>query len=95
VECDILHIERKRDPSVVMVEIPFNMVRTRDPHNYCGTVVKAIIDGLVLAGAWPDDTPDQVGHMEPFLTLSSPYVWVHIFDAETYVLSPEGWKVAQ
>jgi len=33
--------------------------RRRDPHNYMPTV-KAIIDGLVDAGVWPDDTPEDV-----------------------------------
>lgn len=52
---------------VVQVTIPFNAKRRRDPHNYCGTVVKAVIDGLVSARAWPDDTPDYVGHRESIL----------------------------
>jgi hypothetical protein len=55
------------EPGVVTVAIPFSQNRRRDPHNYCGTVVKAVIDGLVLAGAWPDDTPEWVGHREPVL----------------------------
>lgn len=54
-------------PAVVQVWIPFNDKRRRDPHNYCGTVTKAIIDGLVMAGLWPDDTPEYVGHREPVL----------------------------
>jgi hypothetical protein len=54
-------------PGIVQVTIPFTSNRRRDPHNYCGTVVKAVIDGLVLAGAWPDDTPEWVGHREPIL----------------------------
>lgn len=54
-------------PSVVQVMLPVPDRRRRDPHNYCGTVLKAVIDGLVKAGAWPDDTPDYVGHREPVL----------------------------
>jgi len=54
-------------PSLVRVHIPFAQNRRRDPHNYCGTVVKAIIDGLVNAGAWPDDTPEYVEHLSPVL----------------------------
>lgn len=54
-------------PGLVRVHIPFSQKRKRDPHNYCGTVVKAVIDGLVMAGAWPDDTPEHVGHREPVL----------------------------
>lgn len=62
---------------IVHVKIPFRDMRRRDPHNYCGTVVKAIIDGLVEGGAWPDDTPEYVGHQEPLLYKgSSVIVWV-------------------
>ena len=51
----------------VRVTIPFAQNRRRDPHNYVGTVVKWIIDGLVYAGAWPDDTPEWVTVLEPVL----------------------------
>lgn len=54
-------------PLLVTVTIPFTTNRRRDPHNYCGTVVKAIIDGLVLAEVVPDDTPEWIGHREPHL----------------------------
>ena len=54
-------------PSLVRIHIPFRTKRRRDPHNYCGTVVKAIIDGLVQGGAWPDDTPQYVEHLSPVL----------------------------
>lgn len=54
-------------PSFVTVTIPFSTKRRRDPHNYCGTVVKSIIDGMVTAGAWKDDTPEYVRHIEPVL----------------------------
>lgn len=56
---------------VVQVTIPFGNRRRRDPHNYCGTVMKAIIDGLVEAGAWPDDNPEYVGHREPILVIGT------------------------
>ena len=59
--------QRPQPPSIVQVSIPFSSNRRRDPHNYCGTVLKAIIDGLVQGGAWPDDTPEWVGHREPIL----------------------------
>lgn len=62
---------RSLPPGIVQVHIPFKAKRRRDPHNYCGTVLKAIIDGLVVAGAWPDDTPEWVGHREPILTSGS------------------------
>lgn len=53
---------------VISLRIPFTTVRRRDPHNYCGTVLKAIVDGLVEGGVFPDDTPEHVGHREPVLT---------------------------
>ena len=56
------------DPAIVRVTIPFQKNRRRDPHNYCGTVLKAIIDGLVAGGCWPDDTPEWVDHVQPILS---------------------------
>lgn len=58
-------------PSKVTVTIPFKQNRRRDPHNYVGTVVKWIIDGLVYACAWPDDTPEWVTVIEPVLVKDS------------------------
>lgn len=56
-------------PSIVQVFIPFPQKRDRDPHNYCGTVLKAVIDGLVAEELWPNDTPEWVGHREPILII--------------------------
>ena len=53
-------------PAEVHTVIPFPVHRRRDPINYARTV-KAIVDGLVLAGAWPDDTPDYVTQHIPTL----------------------------
>lgn len=55
--------------STVRLTIPFDTVRVRDPHNYCGTVVKAVIDGLKQAKAWPDDSAEYVQHLEPRLVV--------------------------
>ena len=63
-------------PSVIQITIPVKDRRRRDPHNYCGTVLKAVIDGLVQAGAWPDDTPEYVGHREPILVVGAKHVVV-------------------
>lgn len=52
---------------IVSIVIPFERKPTADPMNLCGTVGKAVIDGLVAAGAWPDDGPAYVGHREPVL----------------------------
>lgn len=49
------------------VQIPVRGRRRRDPHNYTGTVVKAIVDGLVDAGFWPDDTGEHVTIVDPML----------------------------
>ncbi len=54
-------------PSTVHVTIPFVTNRRRDSHNYVGTVVKAIVDGLVQQGFWPDDTPEYVTVIDPTL----------------------------
>lgn len=43
----------------VRVTFPVNDNRRRDSDNPAPTV-KAIIDGLVLAGLWPDDSPEWV-----------------------------------
>jgi hypothetical protein len=56
-------------PAEVHVTIPFQKRRARDPINYARTV-KHIVDGLVLAGAWPDDTPDYVTQHIPTLVES-------------------------
>lgn len=56
-------------PSIVTASIPFDVARRRDPHNYSGTCLKSIVDGLVLAGCWPDDTSEWVRTLEPLLTV--------------------------
>jgi hypothetical protein len=64
----------------VHVAIPFPRAGRRDPHNYVGTVVKRIVDGLGPelvrrtgvspgAGLWPDDTPEWVTVIEPSLAV--------------------------
>lgn len=57
----------KGEPCTVLVIIPFPVARDRDPANYVGTVVKAIVDGLVKAKVWPKDTPAYVTVLEPRL----------------------------
>lgn len=52
-------------PITVQAVLPFRTANRRDPHNYTGTVVKAIVDGLVKAGVVPDDTPDWVTVIDP------------------------------
>lgn len=65
-------------PAIVELYVPVPNKRRRDPMNYCGTLMKAVVDGLVLAGAWPDDTPEYVRHLEPLLTTQKEKVYVYI-----------------
>lgn len=54
-----------RSRSVVQLTIPVRSTKIRrDPHNWFPTV-KAVIDGLVDAGLWPDDTSEYVITVEP------------------------------
>jgi crossover junction endodeoxyribonuclease RusA len=53
-------------PAVVHITLPVFRNLRRDPHNYFPTV-KPIVDGLVDAGLWPDDTPQWVTTIEPTL----------------------------
>jgi hypothetical protein len=68
----------------VEVLLPFPDKRRRDPHNYVGTVCKALIDELttktetigkhtVVAweGCWPDDNPEYVSVVEPRIIIGS------------------------
>lgn len=54
--------------ALVLVSLPVPDRRRRDPHNYHLTY-KAIVDGLVDAGFWPDDTPEWVSTGEPSLVV--------------------------
>lgn len=56
-------------PATITVVLPVRGQHRRDPANFYPTV-KAIVDGLVLAGVWPDDTPEYVTVTEPVLTHS-------------------------
>lgn len=56
-------------PITVQVVIAFRNARRRDPHNYTGTVVKAVVDGLVQAGLVPDDNPNWVTVLDPLLVV--------------------------
>ena len=56
-------------PSLVTIHIPFARNGRRDPMNYVGTVVKALIDGMVDAGCWPDDTAEFVEIRQPVLVV--------------------------
>lgn len=57
---------RRRPPSEVYVTLPFTLQRERDAVNYARTV-KAIVDGITRAGAWPRDTDEFVTQNLPTL----------------------------
>lgn len=44
-------------PADIRTSLPFPTNRRRDPINFAKTV-KHIVDGICMAGAWPDDTPE-------------------------------------
>lgn len=56
--------DRCKPRSFVEVTFPVKQNRRRDPHNAIATV-KPIIDGLVDAGVWPDDTDEYVIVLDP------------------------------
>ena len=60
------------DGAQVQVRLPFRTERRRDAHNYTGTVVKAVVDGLVDAGLFPDDSSGYVTVMDPILDVEGP-----------------------
>ena len=51
--------KQQQPPCFVRVTFPVRDNRRRDADNPAPTV-KAIVDGLVDAGVWPDDTPEWV-----------------------------------
>lgn len=55
---------RKPGKATIHTVFPVTQNRRRDPHNYYPTV-KPIVDGLVDAGFWPDDTPEFIETREP------------------------------
>lgn len=69
-------------PATVTVEIPVKGNYRRDPANYFG-VAKAVIDGLVDAGVWPDDTPQWVAVAEPTLVVGGDVARIHLDLRET------------
>lgn len=62
-------------PSIVTITLPVKGNRRRDPHNFFATV-KPIVDGMVLAGIWPDDNSEWVTVTEPSLHVGGAKVMV-------------------
>lgn len=56
-------------PLRVRVTIPFEVNRRRDPHNYTGTIVKKLVDSLILAAWVPDDSERWVEVADPLLVV--------------------------
>jgi len=69
----------QRRPAYVEVHLPVPDRRRRDPSNYVGTIVKAIVDGLVDGGLWPDDHPAFVQVAEPVLVPKAATFQVHFY----------------
>ena len=59
---------RALPPAEVFMVIPFATQRRRDSSNWIRTV-KACVDGIQRAGAWPDDTDEFVTQHVPKLVL--------------------------
>lgn len=55
---------RALPPCIVRTLLPVEADRRRDPSNFQATV-KRIVDGITMAGAWPDDTPEFVDQRNP------------------------------
>ena len=66
-------------PVRIEIIIPFPKKARRDPHNYTGTIVKAIIDELVICGLVPDDNADWLTVGEPKLVVGDYPVEIHIY----------------
>lgn len=71
---------RTQPPSLIVVTLPVQGRRRRDPHNLHPTL-KPIVDGLVDAGLWPDDTPEYVEIAAPLLDVGGCEVVVTITGA--------------
>lgn len=67
----------RRRPCYVTVFFPVPDKRRRDPHNFIATV-KPIVDGLVDARLWPDDTPEWVTVTEPVLVVGLKLVQIEL-----------------
>ena len=70
----------------IQVSLPFRRdSERRDPHNFTGTVVKSIIDGLGPptdespgAGLWPDDIPEYVVMGDPIIRICPRGAFPHL-----------------
>lgn len=83
--CAVQFAPRPWPASLVAVSLEVRGAGRRDPHNWFPTV-KPIIDGLVDAGVWPDDTPQWVTTLEPRLVPVRRERWQPLFC--TVVLIP-------
>lgn len=64
-----MRLHRGPVPVSILVDLPFRTANRRDPHNYTGTVVKALVDGLVQAKLIPDDNPEWATVPEPTISI--------------------------
>ena len=71
-------------PVDIQVTLPFTEHRRRDPHNYTGTNVKAIVDALVAEEILVDDTEDYVTILDPIITINPEgMVRVELYESNT------------
>lgn len=57
-------------PVTIRLTMEFRSAARRDPHNYVGTNVKAVVDGLVRGGLIPDDSPEWATILEPAIVVN-------------------------
>ena len=76
-------VERPQRRSLVHVTLPVASVpRRREPSDFT-TTVSLVVDGLVHAGLWPDDTPEFVKTDEPsFWTASTVLVEISMIGVD-------------
>ena len=79
--------------ALVTVRLEVRRNLRRDPHNYFPTV-KPIIDGLVDAKVWPDDTPLWVRTTEPDLIPVPTPTWQAIY-VEVLITPRQTMEVAR
>lgn len=80
-------------PITVQAVLQFHGTRGRDAHNYTGTVVKSMVDGLVQARIVPEDTPAWVTVLDPVLEVvpatQAPTCTIRIRPREVFTHGPK------
>lgn len=82
--CKATHV-----PCFVRVTFPVKDNRRRDADNPAPTV-KAIVDGLVDAGVWPDDTPEWVETLGSRFAKGADVVTVELIPRDDLITATQG-----